>query len=273
MAGSVDDDPPEAVRVVRRATFNTDPTLYDRARPGYPTALFDDLADISRVLPPARVLEIAPGTGKATQPLAERGYQVTAVELGAELAEFARRKLAGFEHVRIVTAAFEEWPLPAEQFDLVACAQAFHWLDPAVRLQKTAAALRAGGSLAVFGHHHVAGGDRAFFDQVQRCYERFMPGTPPGLTLPDPRTRPHEYATLFDGSVLFEPPVFRRYLWQQRYSTGEYLEVLSTYSGHIDLAPPNREALFECIARLIETGYGGSIEKAYSTDLAIARRR
>ena len=42
------------------------------------------------------MIEIGCGTGQATAPLAERGLAVTAVELGAELATNARRRLTGF---------------------------------------------------------------------------------------------------------------------------------------------------------------------------------
>src|SRR6266545_4738205 len=61
-----------------RATFNQAADLYDRARPGYPPALFDDLAELAGVGPGCRVLEIGPGTGQATVPLAERGCHVVA---------------------------------------------------------------------------------------------------------------------------------------------------------------------------------------------------
>jgi SAM-dependent methyltransferase len=101
-------------RALLRAIFDEAAELYDRARPGYPAALFDDLAELTPLRPGSRVLEIGPGTGQATLPLAERGYQVVAVELGADLAAVARRKLAGFPNVEVVTAAFEDWPLPAE---------------------------------------------------------------------------------------------------------------------------------------------------------------
>src|SRR6267143_6546045 len=51
-----------------RATFDEAAELYDRARPGYPPELFDDLANLGGLHPGARVLEIGSGTGKATLP-------------------------------------------------------------------------------------------------------------------------------------------------------------------------------------------------------------
>ena len=109
----------EEQRERRRATFDEAAELYDRARPRYPPALFDDLADLTGIGPGSRILEIGPGTGQATLPLAERGCRVVAVELGADLAAVARRNLARFPTVEVVTAAFEDWPLPSEPFDLV----------------------------------------------------------------------------------------------------------------------------------------------------------
>src|SRR6266542_5110121 len=47
-----------------RETFNEAAELYDRARPGYPPALFDELAVLAGVGPGCRVLEIGCGTGR-----------------------------------------------------------------------------------------------------------------------------------------------------------------------------------------------------------------
>ncbi|GAA1694057.1 hypothetical protein GCM10009680_37260 [Streptomyces yatensis] len=102
-----DDRPDETRRVQLSRIFDEDAELYNRARPGYPPELFDDLAEVAGTGPGCRVLEVGAGTGQATLPLAERGCRITAVELGADMAAVARRKLAGFEAVEIVTADFE----------------------------------------------------------------------------------------------------------------------------------------------------------------------
>jgi SAM-dependent methyltransferase len=252
-----------------RATFNQAAELYDRARPGYPPALFGDLAELAGVGPGCRVLEIGPGTGQATLPLAERGCRIVAVELGAELAAVARRNLARFPQVQIVTAGFEDWPLPAEPFDVVVAATAFHWIDPAARVSKAADALRPGGVLAIIATHHIAGGDEAFFADVQACYERWDPDTPPGLRLPTAADIPTASDEL-DRSGRFDPPSVRRYEWEQSYSTAGYLEVLRTYSGHRAMEPTAQANLLDCIAGLIDTGYGGRLSKRYLTELQTA---
>jgi SAM-dependent methyltransferase len=253
-----------------RETFNEDAGRYDRARPRYPARMFGDLA-AAGVATGARVLEIGCGTGQATVPLAERGHRIVAVELGAEMAAVARRNLARFGSVEVVTAAFEQWPLPAEPFDLVFCATAFHWLDPAVRVPKSADALRSGGLLATVATHHIAGGTEPFFREVQGLYERFDPATPPGLRLHAARDIPEDDRELAT-SGRFGPASFSRYEWELPYSTADYLDLLLTYSGHRALPQPQQDALLTAIARLIDADYGGHIVKRYLTELRIAQR-
>jgi hypothetical protein len=46
--------------------------------------------------------------------------------------------------------------------------------------------------------------------------------------------------------------------------------VLLTYSGHRDMDPDTQTGLLDCIARLIDTRYGGRITKRYLTELRAA---
>ncbi|MGD6746913.1 class I SAM-dependent methyltransferase [Streptomyces sp. BH106] len=268
-----------------RDTFNQDAELYDRARPGYPPRMFDDLAELAGAGPGCRVLEIGCGTGKATVPLAERGCRVVGVELGAEMAAVARRKLPDATvDVAIDVAAFEDWPLPPDPFDLVLAATSFHWIDPAVRIAKSADALRPGGTLATVSTHHVAGGTEDFFAEAQHCYLRFDPTTPPGLRLTPAADIPYDSQeapnrnveqgnAALPGADRFEPPVFRRYERELTYRTADYLDLLCTFSGTLALDPPARAGLLACIGTLIDTRYGGRVTKRYLTELRLAVRR
>lgn len=256
-----------------RQTFNEDAELYDRARPGYPAQLFRDLREMADIGPGSRVLEIGCGTGQATLPLAELGAGITALDLGESMAAVARRKLAAYPTVSVIVTPFEIWPLPEEPFDAVVSATAFHWLDPEIRVLKAAQALRAGGALAMIWTHHVRGGDERFFDEAQRCYERWDPDTPPGgIRLPLASQVPMEGNDV-EASELFGPVSFRRYQWEQEYSTAEYLDLLMTYSGHRSLEPDRRAGLLTCIADLIDSRYAGRIRKAYLTKLEIAYKQ
>jgi SAM-dependent methyltransferase len=255
-----------------RATFDTAAALYDRVRPGYPPELYADLEQVTGLRAAARALEIGPGTGIATVAMAQRGYRITAIELGANLAAVARHNLAAYPDCTVEVARFEEWPLPTEPFDLIYSATAFHWIDPTVRFTKAAAALRPGGWLAVWNSEHVGGGTGQFFIDAQDCYERWDPATPPGLRLTPPDQFPDNSLGVEDAPG-FDAPIFRRYLWEEEYTAERYIELLQTYSGHIALDDTRRGGLLTCIRGLIEERYGGVIRKAYLTQLMLARRR
>jgi SAM-dependent methyltransferase len=255
-----------------RATFNEDAELYDRVRPGYPAELFSDLAKLAGIGPGSRVLEIGCGTGQLTLSLAERGCAIVALDLGPSMAAVARRKLARHSSARVIVAAFEDWPLPPRPFDVVISATAFHWLDPAVRVGKAAKSLRPGGWLATIATHHIAGGDERFFVEVQECYGRWDPSTPSGgVRLPAAADIPLDSEEV-DRSGLFGPAIFRRYEWEQTYSTAAYRDLLLSYSGHRALPADARQGLLDCIARLIDLRYGGKITKRYLTELRLSSR-
>ncbi|WP_052847236.1 class I SAM-dependent DNA methyltransferase [Streptomyces avicenniae] len=262
---------PDAARERPRATFDGVADLYDRARPRYPEQLFTDLAESAGLTPGSRVLEIGCGTGQATVPLARRGYAVTAVELGAGMAAVARRNLARWPDAEVTVSAFEDWTLPAEPFDAVVSATAFAWVDPTVRVRKAAAALRPGGVLATVATHHVAGGDDEFFRASQEFYERFIPSTPKDLRLTPADSVPRDSAEI-DASGLFGPAAFRRYPCDISYTTAQYLDVLNTYSNHLDLVPEVRADLLASLAGLIDGRHGGRITKRYLFELRTAHR-
>jgi len=253
-------------------TFNMVPELYDRARPRYPAALYDHLAGVTGFGAGSRVLEIAPATGIATVELARRGYHVTAIEMGEALAAVARRNLAPFPDAEVHVARFEDWQHAGEPFDLICCATAFSWLDADVRLDKCAALLRPGGWLAVWDTLHVEGGTGQFFVDVQECYERWMPGTPPGLRLERAEDIPVDTYGI-ERAPAFGPPSVTDFPVVLEYTTERYLELLQTYSGHIALDESNAHGLYACIRSLIDARYGGRIEKAYAFRLILARRR
>jgi SAM-dependent methyltransferase len=252
-------------RLRLRAGFDRVAELYDRVRPGYPPALFDDLAGMAGV---GRVLEIGCGTGQATVELARRGYAVLAVELGPRLAAIARANLADFDQVRVETGDFDQWKATESDFDMVFAATAFHWLDEVTRHHRTADLLRAGGVLATVATEHVAGGTAQFFVDVQTCYRRYYPNTPPHLRLSSAVGIPPDR----DLGPRYGRPVFRRYERDIEYRTAEYLDVLRTYSPTLALSRMAGEGLLREIGALIDGRYGGRITKRYLTELRVARR-
>ena len=255
-----------------RATFDRAAPLYDGARPGYPEEVFDDIVSIAGVPAGGRVLEVGCGTGKATVPLARRGYGILGIDLGENLAAVARRNLATFPRVEVKIGDFEKIQLPNDAFDLLVSATAWHWLDPEVAYPKAAGVLRPSGAIALLWNEHVsAEADGGFFQRSQTIYKREAPeiwdrsheGPPRPEDLPD-RTAEIE------ASGLFGPVLKRSYRWDREYDAPAYLELLATYSDHISLTERTRGRLYEGLSRLIREEHGGRIVKGYQTTLYVA---
>jgi SAM-dependent methyltransferase len=257
-----------------RATFDSAADMYQESRPDYPDGLYDDLVRLADLGSGDRLLEIGCATGKATAPLARRGFRITCVEIGAQLAVAGRRNLAEFPDVDVFEADFETWrPPPGTAFDLVFAATAWHWIDPAVKHQRAWELLRPGGHLAVWSATHVfpVGGD-TFFRDIQDIYDEIGEGVPPGATRPKPGELPVDQAEI-EGSGLFENVTVRHFDWQLTYTADEYIRLLSTFSGHMAMDRWKRDRLFGEIRRRLAERPDGRLRRHWGTVLQVARRR
>jgi SAM-dependent methyltransferase len=208
--------------------FNTLAEDYDRTRPICPAALFDDLMALAALAPGDRVLEIGCGTGQATVPLATRGLAVTALDVGANLTAIARRRLARFPAVDVVTNRFEDWEPDGRPFAAVAAFNSLHWIDPQVRYARPAALLAPGGVMVVGGCHWSLPEDtEPFWREMQEDYRAVgYPGVPP----PPPEAIDSWHFPA-EAAKFFEEVAARRYPFRVVYSAEEYLALLATQSG------------------------------------------
>jgi SAM-dependent methyltransferase len=255
-----------------KTTFNEVAELYDRARPRYPEQLFDELIELAALHPGGRILEIGCGTGIATLPLAERGYQITCVELGENLAEVARRNLASFPRVQVEVAPFETWDPAGEKFDLVLAATCWDWIEPSVGYRKAAEILKPNGVLAIVGCGHAfpKNADSFFFDiqDVYREIDEDIPGElwPPPLPedMPDRRDG-------IEASGLFRDVQARRYVWELMYTADEYIDLLNTFSGHIAMEPQKQQYLYRNMRKRINAREDPRVRRHWLAILNVAR--
>lgn len=270
------------MRPALRATFDEVAELYDRARPAYPMDVFADLAELAELPARARLVEIGCGTGQATRPLAQRGYTITCLELGEQLAALARRNLAGFPNVEVVTGSFETWQPAHAEHDAVVAFGSFHWISPEHRYRKAAELVGASGKLAVVSMVHVLpdDGDPFFLDVVddyvavlgEDAREMVTIGRPP---------HPDAIADLSDrviaeeveASGVFRRTAARRHFWDVVYAADDYLDLLMTVSTYRALEPDVRERLFSRLRRRIATRPAQSVRLTYLALLYVLSRR
>jgi len=255
----------------QRFAFDEVAELYDRTRPRYPEALVDDLVSHSGIAAGGRILEIGCGTGQLTASLAARGFGVLCLEPGANMAAVARERFARFPKVEVQSLTFEAWPLEPRAFELVVSAQAFHWVDPAVRFAKSADSLRAGGSLAVIGNAPVEERSPAR-TAIDAAYETQAPSLAANRM---PACWYGEEALirgLFAASERFAPAAAFTRSWSESYATDRYLDLMRTHSPHRLLDESQRESLLAAIRKAIDA-HGGSFNVSYEAHLYLARVR
>ena len=256
-----------------RDTFNRAAALYHQARPRYPEELFDALVAAGGLKPGDRLLEVGCGTGIATLSLAERGFRLTCVEIGADLVQEARRNLADHANVCVEHGGMEDWtPTADAPFHLVFATTAWKWVEPAVRYQRAWELLRPGGHLAFWSATHVFpdGGD-SFFEEIQEVYDEIGEGTPSGVVRP----RPGDLSTDVDqieASGLFRPVLVREFDWEIDYDAGQYLRLLDTFSNHIAMQPSQRERLYSEIRKRLAERPGGKLQRGWGAVLHVAQR-
>ena len=255
----------------RKESFDEVAEVYDSSRPGPPVPVLEALFELTQVGPESRVLEIGCGTGQLSVPLARRGVELVAVELGRNLAAIARRNLSRFPRARVDVSSFEAWTLPAESFDLVACSNAFHWLDPELRVSKSARALGPDRLLAVVHPHSVFGGTEQFFLDSQSAYVKWVPGTEPGFRMPAAENVPEMYVEI-DHCDQFELVSRHRQTAEVPFTTSSYVGMLETDSMIRALAPASRDGFLADIGTLIDARYDGSVTRKYVYELIVWRR-
>ncbi|HEV2592736.1 MAG TPA: class I SAM-dependent methyltransferase [Gaiellaceae bacterium] len=242
------------------SVFDAAVDRYDEVRPEYPAELFDDLVALARLEPGARLLEVGCATGKATRPLLARGYRVTCIEPGHALAGRARE--LGLD---VHNARFEDFESD-ERFDLVFAATSWHWVDPTVRYAKARALLRSGGQLAFWGAFHaLPEGFDPFFTGIQEVYDEIGESWQGKWPPPPPADQVEEV----EASGLFGDVQVRRYLWELPYTAEEYIALIATFSGHIEMTAAQRERLYSEIRSRLGAR---KVRRHWEAVLHVARR-
>lgn len=218
--------------------FSRQAGVYARARPTYPAALFDALAEAA----PARgwALDVGCGSGQATAPLATRFAQVIGTE--PSLSQLAGA--APSQRGRLVVATAEQ-PLVSEPiFDLVVAAQAAHWFDMQAFADTVASSARPGALVAVWCYSLFELPTPVLEHTFKRFYrEELEPWWPPG--------REHVDTGYRSLAFPFEEEPAPSFAIERAWTLDELLAYLGTWSalqrrlraGAADPLPELRECL------------------------------
>lgn len=252
-----------------RKTFDGVADLYDRVRPTYPDALFDEL--FSRLPESPKILEVGPGTGQATGSLLARDARVTAVELGVNMADRLRRKFVDDEQLEIIVSSFEDVKVANHAFDAVVSATAYHWIEESVRLEKPIDLLRPGGWLATIDTVNVSSSsDGGFSERSQFIYDKYF-----GHVEEPRQPLAHEVmGFMFDAlekSSLYAAPQRFMHRWDQTNDAETYGDLLRSYSSNQAMPEVQREAFIGEIVGMVNDEFGGRVTQPIVIVLTMAQ--
>ncbi len=253
----------------RARLFDRQAERYDRSRPAYPDALIDEVVGVR----PGRlsVLDVACGTGIASRQIRDRGTRVFGVELNAGMAAIARR-----HGIPTEVTAFETWDAAGRTFDIVTCAQAWHWLEPHASLEKVASVLEHGGRLCLFWNVGRYPDDLG--DALQSGYSRALPQRHElvigcaAKRSGDPTIAFNSVADGLRACDTLAAPQIKSFPWSRTYTRDQWLDELQTHSDHAALPAEERHTLLDEIGKTIDD-FGGAFDMAYAAILISATRK
>jgi ubiquinone/menaquinone biosynthesis C-methylase UbiE len=253
----------------RKHEFTGMGELYDRARPAYPLALFQQLDNHFNFRIGQTTLEIGCGTGKATEHLASRGLTVTGIDIAPDLLAVAKVKLKGWK-VRLLQSSFEDFTAPDASFNYIVAAAAFHWIDPDIASKKIRLLLKENGAVILIWtiRRDADSPDRAAIDGLYGKYAPSLLARPWAETGPAAGISQTAYsearATLEKDIAegLFRNLKTFTVHWQHVYTTEDYLSLLDTYSDHKRLKADERTDLYAALKTFINEA-GGQITIPY----------
>lgn len=252
-----------------KMTFNEDAENYDRWRPNYVPELFGKIIRCSGLDASKEALEIGIGTGQATQPILQTGCHVTAIEIGINLASYARNKFREYQNLEIKNIAFEDFVSEDNSFDLVYSATAFHWIPPEIGYPKVFRLLKSGGTLALFWNHPFAARkNEPLHVAIQKIYAKYRPSS----------RKPVEFGRRDCQEKLdvikewgFNDVTLDLYHQTRTFDAESYVSLLNTYSDHRAM-PKEQKAPFESEIRETISRFGGKFTIYDTMDLYLAKK-
>lgn len=252
-------------RQVGRSAFGVDAQAYDDARSGYPVELFELLA--SRTVPEPRVAEIGSGTGLASEGLLGLApIHLTMIEPDPRLCIFLEQRFARPD-TRIICAPFPDVNIEGK-FDLIACAAAFHWMEPVPALAKVKSLLAPGGVWAMWWNSYFGHGEAdAFTEQVSQILLEERVILPPSYVGRKHYAfdAEHHISTLRDAGlgktehVVFQSP--------RVYTATQACDLYRSFSFIHVLDDDKQKKILDRIAQTVEGEFGGVAPSLYATSL------
>jgi hypothetical protein len=249
-------------------SFDESADYYDKFRPSYPEELVMDIINKTGVDSRSKVLEVGPGSGKATELFVDKGLNIIGIEPGVNLAAQGKKKFQHTGQVEYIVSRFEDWNEEREAYDLIVSAQAFHWVPKPLGYQKCFNALKRDKYVGLFWNFYLSRGQEIEVE-LQNLFNKY-----PVAYLDNKESlerRIQKNADEIEFSGYFKNLEVIRYPWSETCNCEDYIGFLRTGNGYLTLSENERAEVEDRVNEIIQS-YGGSVTRYYECTLFLAQK-
>lgn len=258
-----------------RALFGSNAEGYNKIRPPYPDNLFRVLADEGALTNGTAVLDVGAGNGLAAKALIKHGADpILAIEPDPRFASHLLSLVTqSGSRITVLQVPFEAAELEAGSFDLAVAATSYHWLDPSMRVQKLAEALKPGGFAALMWNLFQDQTKPDHFHEATQHVLAPLGDTPSEALAATPFALQREARTAeFVDSGLFESVRYHKVRWTLTLTTENMALLYSTFAQIQKLSDTDREKILIKLMRIADDEFDGIVERHMTSPLYLFRR-
>lgn len=259
-------------------------STYDEIRPAYPPQLILDVISNTGITPDNNLLEIGAGTGKATLQFAEKGFKIHAVEIGEDMAALLKEKCAPYPKVSITISAFESFEgSQNHKYDMIYCAQAFHWLDKDIKYKKCHELLKDDGCLVLFWYNPCNLKSQETLEleaKIDKIVKNYSDRPSPNETAQERRSHQggwneEQQSLEIESSRFFELIEKLDYTGSTQNNAAQYIKAMKSvpaFASILDGLNPDDIKAMEAEIQSVINSNGGHVDTLFNYSLYIAKK-
>ncbi len=234
---------------MKKDAFNIKYRNYDLYRPSYPIEIYDYICKYIVLNESSTLLEIGVGTGQATLPFLKKGYKITAIEYGDNLANLTKSKFNSYNNLEVINIPFENYSTNMK-FDLIYSASAFHWIEQPYGYEKAISLLEEEGLLVLFWNRPMIVEPNNIKFELDEVYSEILGWKfnliPLAERVSSNLSEFKEHHLNVINNKIFTNPMKRKF------NSVSYIGLLETYSDHITLDSVKKKKLYSKISAIID---------------------
>lgn len=199
--------------------------IYKRVRPHYPPKVIKDIYSHIKIPTPV-ILDLGCGTGISTKQLVKKSYRIFGCDVDKQMINHAKKD----KSITYIPASAEKLPFPKNTFDIVTMFTSFHWFTTKKALKEIRRVSKPDGSMCIVQPAHKS----LFTGDHVAIISKLM-----GTEIKSKYSKRRFEDVLTENN--FKIVDTRTYKVVNKYTLGQFLKLLQTYSIWNEVPPAKRK--------------------------------